>query len=252
MKPEYIDTHAHTNFPDYDSDRDEVVTRAFNSKTWIINVGTEEATSKSAVELAEKYKSGIYAVIGLHPNDKEVFDKDFYRKLATSTKVVGIGECGLDYFRKPTDEEKGRQMNIFISQIELSIELDLPLMLHIRSAYKDAIDTLKKYPKARGNVHFFAGNIQEAKEFLDLGFTLSFTGVVTFAKEYEELVKFIPLDRILSETDCPYVTPLPYRGKRNEPFYVSEIVKKIAEIKGENLEKVKTQLVLNAFRVFNL
>ena len=165
---------------------------------------------------------------------------------------MGIGECGLDYSRNPSEEEKEKQKNYFLQQIELSIELNLPLMLHVRDAYRDVLDILTQYPKARGNVHFFAGTVEIAQEFLDKGFTLSFTGVITFAREYEKLVKATPIDRILSETDCPYVTPMPYRGKRNEPFYVSEVVNKIALIKNENVEKVKKQLVENAFRVFGL
>jgi TatD DNase family protein len=252
MKPDFIDIHAHVNFPEYDLDRDEVVKRAKGSNTWMINVGTDEESSKKAVELAEKYSEGVYAIIGLHPNDKEIFNKDFYKTLAKSPKVVGIGECGLDYFRSETEGDKVRQMEVFKAQIELSIEVNKPLMLHIRNAYGDAISVLKQYPKARGNVHFFAGNIAEAKEFIDLGFTLSFTGVITFAKEYIELVKFVSLDKILSETDCPYVTPAPHRGKRNEPFYVNEVVKKIAEIKGESLEKVQKQLVENARHLFGV
>jgi TatD DNase family protein len=252
MKPDFIDIHAHVNFPEYDSDRDDVIKRAIDSNTWMINVGTDEESSKKAVELAEKYNKGVYAIVGLHPNDKEIFNKDFYKTLAKSPKVVGIGECGLDYFRSETEEDKVRQMEVFKAQIELSIELNKPLMLHIRNAYGDAINVLKQYPKARGNVHFFAGNIAEAKEFIDLGFTLSFTGVITFAKEYIELVKFVPLEKMHSETDCPYVTPMPHRGKRNEPFYVNEVVKKIAEIKGESLEKVQKQLVENARHLFGV
>ncbi len=130
-------------------------------------------------------------------------------------------------------------------------------MLHIRSnkersAYTEAVQILKEHAEVRGDVHFFAGSVEEAKSFLDLGFTLSFTGVITFAKEYAEVIKYAPIDLIMSETDCPYVTPIPYRGKRNEPLYVQEVVKKIAEIKGLPLEEVREQIIKTAFRVFSL
>lgn len=253
--PDFIDIHCHTNFPEYDTDRDETVSRALSKNTWMINVGTDKETSASSVNLAKKYDKGVYAIIGQHPthiteqNHNPVFDYDFYKNLASNPRVVAIGECGLDYFRAdPSTAENQKQ--IFQAQIDLAKELDLPLMLHIRNAYKDAYDILKANPGVRGNVHFFAGTLDEAKMFLELGFTLSFTGVITFARDYDEVIRHIPLDMIMSETDAPYVTPAPYRGKRNEPSYVSEVVKKISEIKGEDLEVVKKAIVSNASRLF--
>ena len=289
--PEFIDIHAHLNFEAFASDREEVILRAREQKTWTINVGTQKETSASALKLAQKYSEGVYAIVGLHPihtsasyHDKEelgdegkaftshgeTFDYDFYKKLASDPKVVAIGECGLDYFR--ADPATAQiQKEAFIAQISLAKELGKPLMLHIRnaptsksapqksadvsksaSAYKDAYDILKEYPEVKGNVHFFAGTTDEAKMFLSLGFTISFTGVITFTHDYDEVIKNIPLDMIMSETDCPYITPVPYRGKRNEPSYVEVVVKRIAEIKGEDLETVKKALVSNAFRVFKL
>lgn len=271
--PEFIDIHAHTNFSVYESDRVEVVNRSLDAKTWIINVGTQKVTSKKAVEMTEEFPRGVYATIGLHPinvnpsfNDKneldgenkffslkgENFDINYYRDLANHPKVVGIGECGLDYFREQSEEGRNRQIDAFKGQIDLSIELGLPLMLHVRNAYKEVIDILKKYPGAYGNCHFFAGTIFEAQEFLDLGFTLSFTGVITFAKQYEELVRYVPSDKIISETDCPYVAPMPYRGKRNEPLYVREIVTAMAKIRSEDPLVLQKQLVDNAIRLFRL
>lgn len=270
--PDYIDIHAHVNFNAYNEDRDEVIKRALQKNTWMINVGTQVETSLSALELAHKYEKGVYAIVGLHPvhTDKsyhdekelgeggkaftskgEVFDRNVYKKMLQDPKVVGLGECGLDYFRLE-DDTKEKQKNAFVEQIELANEVDKPLMLHIRNAYADSLELLKKHAKVKGNVHFFAGTWEEAKGFLDLGFTLSFTGVVTFARDYDEVVKNVPLDMLMSETDCPYITPTPYRGKRNEPLYVSEVVKKIAEIKGLDVETVKLQLAENAVRVFNL
>ncbi len=203
----------------------------------------------------------------------EVFDPIVYRALAADPKVVAIGECGLDYFH--LDEESLKtQKEVFVQHIELANELGKPLMLHIRdgakmgagnafgaaagangapvSAYADAYELLKCHAKVKGNVHFFAGTWEDAQKFFELGFTISFTGVITFAKEYAEVVRKAPLDMIHAETDCPYVTPAPYRGKRNEPAHVREVVKKIAELRGEDFEKVRAQLVENAIRVFGL
>jgi TatD DNase family protein len=284
-RPTYIDIHTHTNFTAFDVDRSEVVTRALNAGVWMINIGTSEATSKKAVEMTKEFPEGVYAIVGLHPihvnpsfHDKdelgdeskgfasrgESFNPEFYKRLIKEgcKKVVGIGECGLDYYRKQTSEELIKQRDAFIAQIELALELDLPLMLHIRSgenmnAYRDVLDILKVYKlkhgdKLRGDAHFFAGSIEEAKEFLDLGFYLSYTGVVTFAKQYKPLVEATPLDRIMSETDCPYVAPVPERGKRNEPSFVMHTADKIIGIKGLGLDEGRKQLVDNAFRLFSL
>lgn len=284
-RPKYIDIHAHTNFAGFDADRKEVVERALSSGVWMINVGTQQDTSRKAVEMTREFPEGVYAIIGLHPihanasyhdsdefgsDDKgftsrgEVFDVDFYRALAKEgrEKVVGIGECGLDYYHAPTPEQHARQKAAFIAQIELALELDLPLMLHIRSgeggdAYRAVLDILKPYKekygdKLRGDTHFFAGSVENAREFLALGFHLSFTGVVTFAKQYRELVEATPLERIMSETDCPYVAPVPERGKRNEPLFVIHTAHKILDIKGIEPGEGRKALVDNAVRLFNL
>jgi TatD DNase family protein len=258
------------NFTAFDQDRDEVIKRALDNDTWVINVGTQVDTSRSAVELAHQYKEGVYAIIGLHPihtdasfHDKqelgdegegftsrgEVFDKDAYRELLKHSKVVGIGECGLDYYRC-TKESILKQKEAFIKQIKLANEFNKPLMLHIRDAYSDALQILKEHAKVKGIVHFFVGNEEEAKSFLDFGFMLSFTGVLTFTHDYDGVVRNTPLDMILADTDSPYVAPVPYRGKRNEPVYVKEIVKKIAEIKNLPEAEVAVAIVTNAKRVF--
>lgn len=280
MTPKYIDIHSHVNFKAFDEDRDQVIRRALENDTWVINVGTQLDTSKKAVEIANQYKEGVYAIIGLHPihtgasfhDEKElseggkeftsrgeVFNKESYRKLLEDKKVVGIGECGLDYYRC-TEDSVAKQKKAFIQEIELANEFNKPLMLHIRdnledktkSAYMDALEILKTHSKVRGNVHFFAGNWEVAKKYLDFGFTLSFTGVITFTHDYDEVIKNTPLDMILSETDCPYVAPVPYRGKRNEPVYVKEVVKKIAEIKNLPEAEVAKAIMANARRVFSI
>ena len=278
--PKYIDIHSHVNFTAFDADRDEVIRRTLDNDTWFMNVGTQIDTSRRAVELANKYKEGVYAIVGLHPihtgasyhDEKELgeggkeftsrgetFNKEVYRELLNNPKVVAIGECGLDYYR--CDEESiTKQKQAFILQIELANEFNKPLMLHIRNnpkdkklnAYHDVFDLLKKYSKVKGDVHFFAGTWEDAKKFLGIGFTLSFTGVVTFTHDYDEVIRNTPLNMIMSETDSPYVSPIPYRGKRNEPVYVREIVKKIAEIKKLPEEEVAKAIVANAKRLFGI
>ena len=273
----YIDIHSHVNFSAFDADRAEVMRRARESDTIVFNVGTQIDTSHKAVAMTAEYENN-YAVIGLHPihtgasyhdtkelgeggkeftSRGEIFDKDAYRELLKNPKVVGIGECGLDYYR--CDEKSiTKQRDAFIAQIELANEFQKPLMLHIRNnpedksknAYFDVLDLLKKYAQVKGDVHFFAGGPAEAKAFLDFGFTLSFTGVITFTHDYDEIIKNTPLDRIMTETDSPYVAPVPYRGKRNEPAYVREVVKRIAEIKGLPEPEVAETIISNTKRVF--
>ncbi len=270
MEPKYIDIHSHVNFKAFDADREELIASTVAAGTWMMNVGTQRDTSQFAVDLAHKFDTGVYAAIALHPihtsashHDEqelggegkaftsrgETFDPNFYETLGRDPKVLAIGECGLDYYRLE-DESIVKQKDVFIKHIEVANALGKPLMLHIRQAYKDAYDILKTHATVKGDVHFFAGTWEEAKWFLDLGFTLSFTGVITFTHDYDEVVKNAPLDMIMSETDCPYVTPVPHRGKRNEPMYVEEVVKKIADIRGEDQEKVRLQILANAKRVF--
>ncbi len=267
----YYDCHTHVNFVAFKDDREETIKRAQEAEVGMIVVGTQFDTSSDAVKVAEEHED-VYAAIGLHPihstksyhDEKELgeggkeftsrgeeFDFAAYEKLGQSPKVVAVGECGLDYYRLEEDTKK-KQKETFVQQIELANRLNKPLMLHIRNAYEDSLALLKKHAKVKGDVHFFAGDWNIAKQFLDFGFTLSFTGVLTFARDYDETVRNAPLDMLLSETDAPYVTPKPYRGKRNEPAYVVEVVKAIAEIRGEPLEKVREQLATNARRVFGL
>ncbi len=186
----------------------------------------------------------------------EEFDYDYYKKLALDPKVVAIGECGLDYYRL-SEESKEKQKEIFIKQIELAEDVKKPLMIHCRNAFSDLIEILKtNHSKLNANypgvIHFFSGTVEDAKKLLELGFSFTFGGVITFARDYDEVIKLIPLDRILSETDAPYVAPVPYRGKRNEPLYVIEVVKKLAEIKNVSVEEMAEATVKNASRVFNI
>lgn len=269
----HIDNHCHLNFAAFEQDRDAVLDLMKSNDTGGIIVGTQKDTSKKAVEIAEK-EDCLWAIIGLHPihtdvsfyddeeiiegSKSEIFDKEYYRELAKSKKCVGIGECGFDFFRTGPETYK-IQEKAFREQIELALELDLPLMLHMRSgnglnAYQESLKILREYGATKGEAHFFAGSVEDAKDFLDLGFHISFTGVITFPKatQYKELVECVPLERLLSETDSPYVAPNPFRGKRCEPAYVVEVVKKIAEIKGLDFDEMSKILLENSKKLWNI
>ena len=267
----YFDAHTHVNFVAYQDDREAVIMRAKEAGVALNVVGTQRDTSAAAVKLAEKYDNA-FASIGLHPihtsksfhDEKElgeggkeftsrgeIFDVAVYETLGKSPRVIAVGECGLDYYRLDEGTKKV-QKEVFVQQIELANTLGKPLMLHIRNAYEDALEILRAHAKVRGDVHFFAGNWNVARQFLDLGFTLSFTGVLTFTQDYDKVVRETPLDMILSETDAPYLTPVPHRGKRNEPSHVTEVVRAISRIRGGDFETVAERIFANSCRVFNL
>jgi len=267
----YFDAHTHVNFVAYNDDREVAILRAKEAGVVMNVVGTQRDTSASAIALAEKYDN-VYATIGLHPihtsksyHDQqelgdggkaftsrgEVFDAAAYEALGKNERVIAIGECGLDYFRLE-EKTKEIQKDTFVQQIDLANKIGKPLMLHIRNAYDDALEILKAHAKVKGDVHFFAGNWETAKKFLNFGFTLSFTGVITFTHDYDVVIKNAPLDMLLSETDAPYVAPVPHRGKRNEPAYVELVVRRISEIRGEDFFTVANQLATNARRVFKV
>ena len=287
VEPKFIDIHSHLQFVAFDEDREAVIKRTVESGTWVINVGTQYDTSKNAVDLAHTVPEGFFATIGLHPihtsksyHDKqelgdggqeftsrgETFDYDKYLNLGRDPKVVGVGECGLDYYRLD-ENTKQKQKEVFEAQIALANELKKPLMLHIRNgqgqtssnAYLDAYEILKSQAKVSGDIHFFAGNWEEAKKFLDIGFSLSFTGAITFPRkensphpDYASVIKKTPLDMIMTETDCPYLAPVPHRGKKNEPAFVEFVIKEIAKIKGLPTEVVSAQIFENAKKLFSL
>lgn len=242
-----IDIHAHLNFPDYDTDREQVIERTVEAGCGVVNVGTNIQTSREVVELT-KYPN-FWATVGVHPHEAGgAVDWGELERLARHERVVAIGECGLDYFRLVGDEAmvKKSQRELFEKQIDLALKVNKPLMLHVREAYDEVLAILKHFPGARGNAHFFAGSLSQAGKFLDLGFTLSFTGVITFVPDYNELVRFMPLDRLLAETDAPFVAPIPHRGKRNEPLYVAEVMRAVAVIKGLELAEVERQVLATA------
>lgn len=267
-----IDTHSHLNFAAFDDDLDEVTRRSFDAEIWIINVGTNYQSSKRAVKIAEKYPEEMRAAIGLHPisldtgliknrNSKEsenVLEKNFdygkYKKLVQSSKkVAAIGEIGLDYYHKPKSKKKlelfkKKQKELLLKQLELAKELKLPVILHCRFAHNDLIEILAHHPST-GVIHCFTGNWKQAKKYLDLGFYLGFNGII-FKLDLIEVIKKTPLEKILLETDCPYLTPTKAKRKRNEPLYIKYIAEKIAEIKNTSFEKVSETTTANAKKLF--
>lgn len=286
-----FDSHTHVHFPAYDSDRNEVIKRAQTAGVKMITVGTQLSTSKSAIELAEKYSNDVWATVGFHPShvvvgcsdvsvgattswyhdkneqasaEPEEFNVTELEKLARHPKVVAIGECGLDYYRLTTDNQqltttKNLQKDIFIQQVELAKKVNKPMMIHCRpskgtdDAYNDLLAAISKSqitnPKI---VHFYVGSLVMTKKLMESDFYFTFGGVITFGRDYDEVIKYIPLDRILLETDAPYVAPVPYRGQRNEPAYVIEVAKKLAEIKNTTYEEVVKTITENNQRVFGL
>jgi len=251
-----IDTHSHLNFKDFDKDRTEIIKKTLEGGVFLINVGSDYESSKKAVEIASKYENGVWASIGLHPGDnkKEVFDNQKYKELAQSKKVVAIGECGLDFLETTKEEEKLKQKDLLIEQINLATELNLPLILHCRKAHKELIEILQQQAKAnklQGVVHCFTGSWEEAYQYMDIGFYLGLNGII-FKIDVEQTIKKMSIERMLLETDCPFLTPPQILEKRNEPINVKYVAQKIAEIRKENLEKTSETTFENAKKLFNL
>lgn len=271
----HLDAHTHTHFSVYDVDRDEVIMRARNEGIGMIQIGSNLKTSKETIALAEKNFDCMWACVGLHPiytvdsfnyenecvEKSEAFNLEEFEKIAVNKKVVGIGECGLDYFHLKSEADKLIQKEAFIQQINLAKRLKKPLMIHCRDAYSDLIEIIKLEKHLLNNkpgiIHFFSGTIDDAKKLLDFGFYFTFGGAITYPKrkygiDYDDVIKIIPIEKILCETDAPYVAPVPYRGKRNEPLYVLEVEKKIAEIKSVSQENIAFQILKNAKEVFGI
>ena len=254
MQFRYVDAHCHLQFDDYSADAEKLIARMREESVVGIVVGTDYESSQKAVALAEQHEH-LFASVGLHPNcvADEIFDEEKYRALAQNPKVVAIGECGLDYFRNKT--EKRAQQESLRAQIALADELNKPLIIHCRpskgtnDAYHDLIAILKE-TGGRGDVHFFVGGISEAKQLIALGFTVSFTAVITFTHDYDQVIKSLPIRSILSETDAPYVAPASHRGSRNDPLAVIDIVRQIATIRDEDTEVIRQALFANASRIF--
>lgn len=256
-----IDTHCHLNFDEFENDREEIIGRCLNNDIWMINVGADYETSKKAVEIAEKYEKGVYASVALHPHNvgKEKFDIKKFKELVKNPKVVAIGECGLDYAFCENDEEIQKlQQKVFIEHLKLAKEVNKPVIIHSRRLFPEILKliTQNSLLKTRGVLHCYMGRWSYAEEYLKLGFYISFTGLITYARDYDKVIKNTPLDRILIETDAPYLTPEPIRNpennSRNEPQYVEYVARKIAEIKELSFEQVAEQTTKNAKELFNL
>ena len=277
-----IDTHAHINFKDFKEDGDKIIQNSLAEEIWMINVGSDYKTSKRALEYANKYEKGVYATVGLHPihitemnmemegesfkTRGEDFNYDIYEKLAKFEKVVAIGEVGLDYyhFENTTNipEAKEKQKQVFLSQALLARRLDLPLIIHCRQAHDDLVKILsdfrKEYidliPKDRpwGVIHCFSGDEDLAWKYFNMGLIISFTGLITFSRQWDDLIRRLPADKFMIETDSPFLTPEPFRGKRNEPLFVKYVAKRIAEIKHLSEERIAEITTKNAKELFRI
>jgi TatD DNase family protein len=253
-----IDTHAHLDDRSFDEDREAVIERAREKGlVAIINVGYNYKTIQTTLALAEKHDF-IFAVIGWHPNDAHRLEERHYEWIEglarTNPKVVGIGEIGLDYYR--THAPRERQQEIFRRQIALARKLKLPIIIHDRDAHKDLLDIMReeKASEVGGIMHSYSGSLETAHEAIKMGFDISFSGPITFqnAKMPKHVAANIPLENILIETDCPYLTPEPFRGKRNESSYVGYVAEEIARLRGMSLDEVKRITTDNALRRFGL
>lgn len=252
----FVDTHAHLDFDRFDEDRDAVIQRAIENKlSAIITIGTNLTTSQQAVKLAENY-AALYAAVGIHPSDCAEAAAGDYKEieaLAKHEKVIAIGEIGLDYYRMYTDKET--QKAAFKQQIEIARRVNLPIIVHTRDSQQDALDMMlsEKADEVSGVLHSFSGSEEMLEQVLKTNFYISYTGGVTFKNSTTDaLVEKTPVERLLLETDSPFITPAPYRGKRNEPAYVVHTAKKIAEIKGLKLEELAEITTQNARQLFGL
>lgn len=277
-----FDTHAHVHFNAYKDDMDDVIKRSLDKGVIMNLVGTQRDTSAKGVEVAEKY-DGCYASVGLHPEHlfskyvdeaeapfrsrEEDFDYEHYKKLAQSPKVIGVGECGLDLYRIPegltAEQMLPKQTEVFRKHIDLALEMDLPLVIHCREAHQYLTTILSDVrsdgSNVRGTVHCYTSNWHYAEQYLAMGLYIGFTGVITFSPQKKnpqaqedllEVVRRMPEDKILLETDCPYLSPIPYRGKRGEPWMVETTAAKIAELRGTTIERVLEVTTENAKRLF--
>lgn len=277
-----IDTHAHVNFSAFKDDADAVIRRSLAGETWMILVGSEIKTSKRALEYANKYEKGVYAAVGLHPTHthaqkvsgddydfqarEEEFSYDVYEKLGQFKKVVAIGEIGLDYYQLDITADtvaiKQKQKDVFNAQLKLASNLKLPVIIHCRQAHDDMLEALRDFRKKQkdviakdqiwGVMHCFSGDEELAWQYFSLGLIISFTGLITFSAKWDDLIRRLPNDKFMVETDCPYMTPEPFRGQRNEPLLVKRVAERIAEIKNLSYERIAEISTANARKLFKI
>jgi TatD DNase family protein len=250
-----FETHAHYDFKQYDNDRETLLNQlALNGVRAVINVGCDRRSSYASVELAEKYPF-IYATVGIHPHDaKTLTEKGLteLKNLAAHKKVVAFGEIGLDFYRNLSPPDIQRKW--FERQLETAWDLQLPVIVHSRDADGEVYKILEASPHRRGVIHAFPGDVSLAFQYIQMGFYLGIGGVLTYDKtgRLKAVVEVVPLEKILLETDCPYLTPAPHRGKRNESAYLSYVVDAIAEIKGITPDEVRRQTYANACELFGV
>ena len=276
-----IDTHAHLNFSAFNKDRDKVIKKCLDNNVWVINVGTNLKTSEEVVRIAQSYEKGIYAAIGLHPinletglvkmkadiNERKSIEKDFdyrkYKDLAKSKKVVAIGEIGLDYYWRPKTKKKKelfkqKQEGLLLEQLKLAKELDLPVIFHCRMANHDLFRILSENPDLRPKkavAHSFVGTEEDIRKHLEFGYYIGFNGIIFKNIEnidFKKVIEITPLDRILIETDCPYLAPPLVKTKRNEPVFVKYIASEVAKIKDLSFEQVAEITTKNAKALFGI
>lgn len=278
-----IDTHCHLNLQNYKDDADDVIRRSLESEVEMIIVGTDYKSSKRALDLANRYQKGVYVAVGMHPGSMEtrvehwsgesreiqgeIFNAVAYQQLAKFPKVVAIGEIGLDYFQPEIGKLelsvfKQRQKQILWDQLELALQLKLPVIIHCRQAHDDLLEMLSRFKKQYkdllppmrpwGVIHCFSGDEKLAWQYFALDMCISFTGLITFSKQWDSLIKKMPSDRLLLETDAPFLTPEPYRGKRNEPILVKHVAERLAAIRAISPERVAEFTTDNARHLFNL
>ena len=251
-----FDTHAHYDTDAFDQDRMELLaSMPEQGVELILNPGCDLASSRTAVELANRFPH-VYAAVGVHPEECEGFDQstlEELRKLAGDKRVKAIGEIGLDYYweENPPRED---QKKVFEAQLDLAEELSLPVIIHDREAHGDCLEIVRNHPNVKGVYHCYSGSLEDAKTLVKLGWMLSFTGVITFknARKSLEVLEWLPMDRIMVETDSPYLTPVPFRGKRNDSTYVHLVAEKIAEVKGMDPEEVARITLENGKRFFHI
>ena len=241
-----IDTHSHLNFKAFDIDYKKVIDKCLFQDVWMINIGSQYQTSKKAIQIAQQYEQGVFAAIGLHPiHAKDGFNKEEYEKLLGSEKIVAIGEIGLDKFRDYglfLEEQK----KVFLEQLDFAKEMNLPVIIHCRMAHQEVLDILKKR-EAQGVIHCFTGSWKQAKQYLAMGFYLGINGII-YKLNLEEIIEKAPLNRILLETDCPYLG----KEERNEPTFVKQIAKDIARIKNISFQEVAETTTQNAQTLFSI
>ena len=250
-----FDTHAHLNDPAFDPDREELMAGLRDKGIgYVMNAGCSLASSKDIIQMAEKYP-WLYGSVGSHPDSADEVNEEVveeYRKLAAHEKVKAIGEIGLDYYYEDIPREI--QKNAFRMQMALAQELDMPVIIHEREAHDDGMRIVKEFPKVKGVFHCYSGSAEMARQLVNMGWYIGFTGVLTFknARKAVETAASIPLERIVLETDCPFMAPEPFRGKRNDPGYLPKMAEKLAEIRGISVEEVVKITTENAKRLYRI